>query len=103
MNLNDLHNRLIGAARKSPPSDATPYAFERRVMNRLATRWPETALDWWSVSLWRGAIACVAVTLLCGLWSYKSHQAPVDVSGDFSQEFSSTVFASMDQTGEGNW
>jgi len=103
MNLNHLQNRLLQAARKNPPSDAPPYAFERRIMNRLAARRPETALDWWSVSLWRGAVACVAVTLLCGVWSYTAPKQSNPPTGDFSQELSSTVFASMDQPGEGDW
>jgi hypothetical protein len=102
MNLNHLQNRLIQAARKNSPRNAAPYAFERRIMNRLASHRPQTALDWWSVSLWRGAVACLAVTMLCGVWSYASHKQPSLPTGDFSQELSSTVFASMDQPTEGD-
>ena len=103
MNMDRLQDQLLRAARKNPPGDGVPYAFERRIMHRLGSRRPETVLDLWSGALWRGAIACMAVTLICGVWSYSAHQRPSDPPGDFSQELSSTVFASMDQTGGGNW
>ena len=36
MNLDNLHNKLITAARATPADDRVPYAFEKRVMARLA-------------------------------------------------------------------
>jgi anti-sigma-K factor RskA len=102
MNLSQLQTKLLGAARRNPPLDAVPYAFEKRVMHRLAARHPESALVWWGASLWRGAIACMAITLLCGLWAASVHKAPADTAANtnFSQDLQTTLFASMDQPGE---
>ena len=36
MNLAELERKLIAAARANPPSDRVPYAFEKRIMARLA-------------------------------------------------------------------
>ena len=38
MNLAELERKLIAAARANPPSDRVPYAFEKRIMARLAAR-----------------------------------------------------------------
>jgi len=103
MNLSDLQKRLLRAARENPPSDAAPYAFEKRVMSHLAARQPESAWAWWGSALWRGAVACVAITLLCGVWSYTSYRRPAETATNFSQDLESTVFASMSQPGEGDW
>ena len=40
MNLAELERKLIAAARANPPSDRVPYAFEKRIMARLAARSP---------------------------------------------------------------
>jgi hypothetical protein len=103
MNLNLLQNRLLRAARQDPPSEAAPYAFEKRIMSRLGARQPESAWAWWGASLWRGAAACMAITLLCGVWSYTSQRRPAEAASDFSQDLEATVFASMNQPGEGDW
>jgi hypothetical protein len=103
MNLNQLQNRLLRAARQNPPSTDAPYAFEKRIMSHLAARPPESAWAWWGASLWRGAVACMAITLLCGVWSYTSHPRQSEAANDFSQELETTVFASMNQPGEGDW
>ena len=60
MNLADLERKLIAAARRLPPSEAVPYAFEKRIMAHLRAR---PALDEWSLwarALWRAAAPCVA-------------------------------------------
>ena len=53
MNLAELERKLIAAARANPPSDRVPYAFEKRIMARLAA-WP-VADSWalWARALWR--------------------------------------------------
>jgi hypothetical protein len=102
MNPSDLQIKLIEAARKEPPQDQVPYAFEKRVMARLAGL---SALNYWALwgrPLWRAALSCVAITLLCGIWSVAS--APKgDNSDSFAQAFERAVFASSDQHLEDIW
>lgn len=100
MNLDNLQKKLIAAARAETPSDRVPYAFEKRIMARLAGAAvaPFDLLGAWSTALWRAAVSCLALTLLAGavtLWSsYENSQA------DFSQEFDKAVYASVDSADE---
>src|SRR5438132_10524472 len=94
MNLVELQGKLIAAARSHPPSEQVPYAFEKRIMARLAGL---PGLDhWalWSRALWRSAAPCVAIMLLLSAWSFLAPTAPVS---DLSQEFENTVLAAVDQ------
>ena len=104
MNLDRLQKVLIGAARANPPSDRVPYAFERRVMARLASH---PRLDFWSIwagALWRAAAPCVAIMLLFGAWSWLSVGASHPV-GDLSQDIENTLLAAVDQDppGDSSW
>jgi hypothetical protein len=97
MDTNTLYHKLILAARKAPSPDDVPYAFEKRVMARLAGRPPVDAWALWSRNLWRSAALCGFVCLAVGGWRYAT------VSRDFSSEamslaFEKTVFAPMDQS-----
>lgn len=99
MNLNLLHDKLIAAARASQPSDSVPYAFERRIMARLASTTPLDGWALWGTALWRSAASCMAVSLLCGacLW-WADRQ---DRSGpDFSQQLETTVYLVAGQADE---
>ncbi len=91
MDLAALHKRLIAAARTDVPSDAVPYAFEKRVMANLGRRKPDR-LEYWAHSLWRAVAPCAAVALLLGVWSAAT---PADASGteEFAQHFESTLLA----------
>jgi len=103
MNLSDLQAKLLRVARANPPDAAVPYAFEKRIMARIASPRPESAWALWGVSLWRGAVACMAVTLLCAFWAYSSAQRQTESAANFSQSLEATVFASMDQPVEDSW
>jgi hypothetical protein len=95
MNVTELHQRLIAAARANPPSDRVPYAFEKRIMARLAAL---PALDgWaqWSRAMWRAVAPCVVMALLVAVWMYftpKTDNAPVDLS----QDFDNTLLVAVD-------
>jgi hypothetical protein len=91
MDLDHLQNRLIAAARTIHPSDAVPFAFEKRIMARLTER-PMDALGAWSVALWRAAVSCIVLVLLSGVWSAFSPSQ--EVEADFSRDFETAVFAS---------
>ena len=70
MDLDALRKQLIAAARAHPPSDRVPYAFEKRIMARLAAAAAATADPWalWGRVLWRAAAPCVGVMCATMLW-----------------------------------
>ena len=108
MNLDNLQQKLIAAARIAQPHDErVPYAFEKRVMARLA----EVRVDLlgaWSHALWRAAVLCVAVMLLAGAWTFLSDDDGDGFVGDnstrdFAQEFESTLLVSAYSPTDSPW
>ena len=96
MNLVELHNKLISAARADAPDDHVPYAFETRVMALLASRVAPGNLELWVRGLWRAAVSCAAISLLLGAWSFLTPAQPSNAN-DLSQNFVTTLLASVDQ------
>ncbi len=96
MNLEQLQQKLIAAARNNPPGDHVPYAFEKRIIARLASRPVPDRWAQWAGALWRGAAACVAITLLFSAWSFYS-KTTAGPSTDLSQQFENTLLAGIDQ------
>jgi hypothetical protein len=97
MNLAKLQKKLIAAARTNVPGDQVPYAFERRVTALLADRVAPDNLALWVRGLWRAAVSCVAITLLFGTWAVLNPTTS-STTGDLSQNFESTLLASVDQS-----
>src|SRR5580658_861082 len=102
MNENELHAKLIAAARKHPPGDQVPYAFEKRIMSHLAARPAPNVWGLWCRPLWQAAMSCVAITVLCGLWAY-GNQSKAEAADNFSQDFEAAVFAPMSEHIEDAW
>ena len=108
MNLETLRQKLLAAARANPPADRVPYAFEKRIMARLAE---PPALDLaalWARALWRAAAPCAAFMLLLGVWSFVGAQnnfgSPgLTDSGDFAQHFEQTMLAAVEEPVEETW
>ncbi len=96
MNLAELQKKLIAAARANVPGDRVPYAFEQRVTALLASRVAPQNLDLWVRGLWRAAVSCVAIALLCGAWA-SLNPAVTSNPADLSQNFETTLLASVDQ------
>jgi hypothetical protein len=96
MKLAELQKKLIAAARANVPGDHVPYAFEKRITALLASRVAPQNLDGWVRGLWRAAVSCVAVALLCGAWSLFTPKITTS-STDLSQDFENTLLASVDQ------
>jgi hypothetical protein len=96
MNLVELQNKLTAAARANAPGDHVPYAFEKRVTALLASRVAPENLDGWVRGLWRAAMSCMAVALLCGAWTFLNPSATTNAT-DLSQNFETTLLASVDQ------
>jgi len=92
MNFSELQRRLIAAARSDLAGDAVPYAFEKRIMARLAVQPVLDKWAFWSRALWRAAAPCVAITLALIAWSLLS-SASSSPPADFSQQLESAVFA----------
>lgn len=102
MNLTQLEHKLIAAARAHPPSDAVPYAFEKRVMAHLRPAPVADVWSDWSRALWRAAAPCVAVAIGIGIWTAFS-QDSASSSTDLSQELENTLFVSVTQDSNPTW
>ena len=101
MNLEQLQQKLLAAARANPPADRMPYAFEKRIMARLKESPAFDLSALWARALWRAAAPCVALTLLLGVWSFigKNNNAATDTE-EFSQHFEQTMLAAVDEPEE---
>lgn len=94
MDFNELQRKLFGQARSVPPSDAVPYAFEKRVMARLQSDPPVDHWLLWGRALWRAAAACVALSVLLSVWSVWS------VKETEPATLESAVFAAAEEPSE---
>jgi hypothetical protein len=95
MNQNELHRKLIAAARAHPPSAAVPFKFERRITALIGELAIVDSWGLWAHALWRAAAPCVAITLLLAAWSL--FVAPgKSASNDLSQDLENTVMAAAD-------
>ena len=95
MNLAALHQKLLAAARKHPPAETVPYAFEKRIMALLAKSPVVDRWAMWARALWRAAAPCAAVMVLLCAWSLLAPSNPPP-SNDLSQDLENTVLAAMD-------
>ena len=95
MNLAELQRKLLAAARADKPSDAVPYAFEKRILAHITAQSPTDHALIWARALWRGAASCVAATLLLSAWTL--FNSGNGANGDLDQDFESTVLAAVDQ------
>ena len=101
MNWVQLQDKLIATARKNPPGDQVPYAFEKRIMARLSAAPVPDAWAVWARALWLGAGACAAVALLTSVWTFVP-SGDADSALGFSQDLEQTILASADDA-DGNW
>jgi len=97
MNLEQLQQKLLTAARAHPPSDRVPYAFEKRILTCLTAKPAPDHWAFWARALWRAAAPCVALTLLFGVWSWIGTMNSVTTdTEEFSQHFEQTMLAAVD-------
>jgi hypothetical protein len=92
MNLDDLHAKLLAAARTQAPSEHVPLAFEKRITALLRRMPVKDASALWARALWRAAAACVALMVLLSTWSLLAPAAKPPAT-DLSQELENTVLA----------
>ncbi len=69
MNLETLRLRLIAVAKSVSYSEGVPYAFEKRIMARLAGRPVPDRWAAWSALLWRALAPCCALMILAAAGS----------------------------------
>lgn len=95
MNLEKLHNQLITAARRQPPDERVPYAFEKRMMALIAERSVVDRWAGWTRGLGRAALGCVLVAVVC---TAVSLLLPLSAGNrtDLSQDFENTLLASVE-------
>lgn len=96
MNIAELQKKLTAAARQQPPDERVPYAFEKRITALIAARAVTDRWAVWSRGLWRAAVSCVIVALVCGAVSLLVPSS-TDNNQDLSQDFENTLLASADQ------
>jgi hypothetical protein len=95
MNQAELHRKLIAAARRNPPSERVPLAFEKRILARL--RGCPMVDHWalWSQALWRAVAPCAAIMLLLGAWWWFT-PAGAPPANDLSQDLENTMLAAAE-------
>ncbi len=98
MNLAELQHKLVAAARRQPPDERVPYAFEKRVTALIQARTAERTADFWARGLWRATLPCLALTILCGAWVFYSPATRAANPADLSQSFENTLLASVDSS-----
>ena len=79
-----------------PPSDRVPFAFEKRVMARLAAR---EFNDFWAslgALLWRAVIPCFALTIIVGASSIAFSSRPEDLGA----QLDAVLLADLDTSTE---
>lgn len=88
----------MAAARKTSPSEVVPYAFEKRIMARLANPPPLDLWGLWSHQFWRAAVPCLALTVLLGGFTLYSSANPTRAA--LQNDIEDTMLAAIDQGGE---
>ena len=99
MNIDELGKKLLAAARANKPSDAVPYAFQKRIMTQLASRSAPDVWSLWNRALWQAAAPCVAVMLLLGVWTLISSPAE-GTAQSLASELENAAYAPFDHLGE---
>ena len=88
MNADELQKKLFALARALPPSDHVPYAFEKRIMARVAALPVVDVWAVWSRLLWRAAAPCVGIMLVISVWTVvanRSGGAPETLAADYER------------------
>ena len=99
MEVDQLRRKIVAAARCLPPSDAVPFAFERRIMARLNGCTLPDAWVLWGRALWQATIPCVLIVIISGYWLRNA--APAEP--DLPQAIENTVLGDFDQNLASIW
>ncbi len=100
MNLDKLQSKLLAAAREVPPSDAVPYAFEKRVMARIRS-FPRTDLvSLWNRMLWRAAVPSLLIMISVSFWALMSpnSKGSADLGTELEEVVLAPAYAAIEET-----
>jgi len=103
MNLEHLQQKLLAAAKAAAPEERVPYAFEQRILARLAGKSAVDISALWARALWRAAVPCVVVTILLAALSLtlvSSDSATLASSENVAQQFEQALLGSTYQLEE---
>jgi hypothetical protein len=92
-----LERTLLAAAKAHTPSDAVPYAFEQRIMAHILRMPVPDAWAAWAGALWRAAAPCVAVAIICGVWTAVTPPRTEAAQSTLSDDLEQTVLAAVTQ------
>lgn len=99
MNVSELEKKLMAAARAHRPTDAVPYAFEKRIMARLAGMPVADVWVLWTRAFWRVATPCLAVAFMACIYSVYLHPT-LQPLPELDTELEATVLAGIESGGE---
>ena len=99
MNLNQLEQKLMAAARRQPDDDRVPYAFEQRLLARLRAVRPADLGALWARALWRAAMPCLVIALGCAAWAFW-YETPAIPTDDLTPDLELALFDTGDKVAE---
>jgi hypothetical protein len=99
MNLSELQKKLIAAARANPPGEQVPYAFEKRILARLASLRVADRWAVWTGLLWRAVVPCLGVTALVSAITLASGEFGAGDTAS-SADLENTVYAALTEPGD---
>jgi hypothetical protein len=105
MNQDELHRKLIAAARRNAPSERVPHSFEKRILALIRACPMVDHWALWSQALWRAAASCVSIMLLLSAWWWFSPAggapagtalASASAASNLSQDLENTMLAAAE-------
>ena len=94
MDLEQLRQKLIAAARSQSSNEGVPYAFEKRIMARLTNLASVDPWAAWGQALWRAAAPCVAIMCAMTIWAIASGDL-LSSKNTIGTDLESTVLAPL--------
>lgn len=103
MDINKLQQKLMAAARSEAPDDRVPFAFEKRILARIAGQPIPDTLALWAQALWRAVAPCMAVSIVLCTWTLLSHDARQATGNNLRQDLENTLLASVPTDNSISW
>ena len=103
MDINKLHQKLMAAARSETPDERVPYAFEKRILARIAGQPVPDALALWARALWRAVTPCLAVSIVLCAWTLLTPDTQTKADNSLRQDLESTLLVSVLTDNEISW
>lgn len=95
-----LRDKLVAAARSQVVSDHVPYAFEKRIMGRIADATRVDPVSFWGRALMRSAAVCFAFTLALGAFSSTDRSGHVEVEYTYGESLEMAMLEAIPEATE---